>query len=1081
MEWSLAGASAADVPFRKRNTHFSSTGVRHVHANRIEVGHGPGVREDEMQEITSGKLWLICTTAAIVLVNFPAAGFSRVRFDINDNWRTVFADPSGAEQPAFGDGSWEEVRLPHNHSAYHKFRGIPSEVKTTIMTGTCWYRRHLSIGEEYEGKRVFCVFESICSYGEVYINGTLAGEHKGGRTIFPVDITDHVHFGGDNVIAVKVWLPDLDEHPFDIPWIDPVLQNAKVGSDKLGHGAHPLGMARPAHVLITDPVRVEHFGTYVWCDSGKVSSSSAEANIRTEVRSYENGTAAVTVKSEILDAGGTVLAATQSTQDVGAGQGVRFEQKGITVSNPHLWSLDDCYLHTLRTTLVVDGQVRDTCLTSFGFRSIRWPRHKWNSALKSTRDPPYFTLNGKHIPINGANIWETQLGTSFAFCEEQIYSDILKMKTLGFNFARLDIYPTNIRYLEYCDKLGVLAWPEFSCVTPDHEQYSSEFGANYKNLIRDFVRERRNNPSVVLYDIQNESSLSSELGSACNEIIREEDPTCPGQRATTMCHWGREADFAPEQCWFGTYGNNYKNIVGHFSDSKGNFLGEYGVHHRPWVHYDIWDKTDGTPGPLAGEEKDCEEYVTDLLEHHLRSYWELRNSICGACLFVFRTLLNGRDMRWENMYGHERNRFRVGPRLNPKGILTCWDEPLDAAYMYQAHTTPSSRPVVVINSHTWPDRWSGPGTKDNVIVYSNCDKVELFNDYKGRSLGVKDRVPYTRFEWDGVDIQHNVLYAEGKVGGNVVASDIIVLDNLPEAPNLKAFDADPPNTTEPVLNNDAYRYRLNCAGAAYTDVNGNTWEADRRFEAGQQGSRGSVSWIDEKNYTWYMDDCRSHGDDWIDIGSKAQTFDPIRGTGDDVLYQTARFGRELNSYRFPVDNGLYLVELHFAEPWYGTGSGDAVPFRDWRKFDVAVEGKVVLDDFDIWAEAGHDKAVRKVMYNNAVTDGMLDVTFPEVKINQALLAAVAIARQESVSVVNPLKQPGFTRFYRTAGRFGISFNEAVDPHVQLVTVSGRVVYQRRFSRRTQVAIPLSTLPSGVYVLRIALAGNVMQCPIVCRR
>ena len=49
-----------------------------------------------------------------------------------------------------------------------------------------------------------------------------------------------------------------------------------------------------------------------------------------------------------------------------------------------------------------------------------------------------------------------------------------------------------------------------------------------------------------------------------------------------------------------------------------------------------------------------------------------------------------------------------------------------------------------------------------------------------------------------------------------------------------------------------------------------------------------------------------------------------------------------------------------------------------RIFDVAVNDKVLLDDLDVWAEAGHDGACTKVV-NAIVKGGVLKINFPEVK------------------------------------------------------------------------------------------------------
>ena len=78
---------------------------------------------------------------------------------------------------------------------------------------------------------------------------------------------------------------------------------------------------------------------------------------------------------------------------------------------------------------------------------------------------------------------------------------------------------------------------------------------------------------------------------------------------------------------------------------------------------------------------------------------------------------------------------RIGP-VNYKGLLTPWEEPTDAYYMFRSNYADKNKePMVYIVSHTWPNRWMKPGIKDSIIVYSNCDEVELFNDINNASLG----------------------------------------------------------------------------------------------------------------------------------------------------------------------------------------------------------------------------------------------------------------------------------------------------------------------------------------------------------
>jgi len=228
--------------------------------------------------------------------------------------------------------------------------------------------------------------------------------------------------------------------------------------------------------------------------------------------------------------------------------------------------------------------------------------------------------------------------------------------------------------------------------------------------------------------------------------------------------------------------------------------------------------------------------------------------------------------------------------------------------MYRSNYAPAdTSPMLYIASHTWPDRWTGPGLKDGIIVYSNCDEVELFNDYQGESLGVRRRgAPGTHFRWDGVPVETNLLYAEGRVDGKVVASDLIQLHHLPRGPGWERLKAGAGDPLKP-LPGRHYLYRVNAGGPDYTDRNGNTWMADHVYREGD--SWGSRSWASAYPNLHPV------------FGSKRKVFDPVAGTRDDLLFQSFRYGRDQLSYQFKVPDGDYAIELFFIEPWYGTGGG----------------------------------------------------------------------------------------------------------------------------------------------------------------
>ena len=140
-------------------------------------------------------------------------------------------------------------------------------------------------------------------------------------------------------------------------------------------------------------------------------------------------------------------------------------------------------------------------------------------------------------------------------------------------------------------------------------------------------------------------------------------------------------------------------------------------------------------------------------------------------------------------------------------------------------------------------------------------------------------------------------------------------------------------------------YRVNCAALEpYTDGAGNAWSADQIFADGKKWGALNGMTVDRR-----------------ESGLKE-----IDGT-DDVVYLTERYS--MQGYKFEAPNGRYLLRLHFAETY------DGISAEGMRIFSVQAEGKTILENFDVYKDAGgRNKAVVKEFVVE-VSDGWLDIGF----------------------------------------------------------------------------------------------------------
>jgi hypothetical protein len=140
----------------------------------------------------------------------PAArnALGRMVFPINRNWRFNRAFVEGAHEREFDDSAFDRVVIPHTNVRlpWHSFDDKQHEFVSI-------YRRRFRLPAAARGKRVFFDFEGVMTASTVWINGVRLGEYKGGYTPFSFDLTPHIDFDGENVLAVDV---DSTERP-DIP------------------------------------------------------------------------------------------------------------------------------------------------------------------------------------------------------------------------------------------------------------------------------------------------------------------------------------------------------------------------------------------------------------------------------------------------------------------------------------------------------------------------------------------------------------------------------------------------------------------------------------------------------------------------------------------------------------------------------------------------------------------------------------------------------------------------------------------------------------------------------------------------
>lgn len=515
---------------------------------------------------------------------------------------------------------------------------------------------------ELSGKAFFLRFEGVGTFADITLNGQFVGHYDIGRTTQTIDVSPFLRIGQDNLLSVKV------SHPAGItnmPWVCGGCSSEWGFSE----GSQPFGIFRPVVLEATDEVRVEPFGVHVWnndaCDS---------VYVETELRNYGKEAHHVQLVSKLCDKGGKQVVRLTEEIDIKPGQTITCRQV-VPMKDARRWSTADPYLYDMNTIVKRNGKSTESTHTPFGFVTIAWPRsicHVGNATNTTTGNSKpndgsqQFLLNGHPVFINGVCEYEHAFGQSHAFTNEQIEARVKLVKDAGFNAFRDAHQPHNLHYQELFDREGILWWPQFSA----HIWYDTpEFRESFKRHLRQWVKERRNSPSIILWGLQNESTLPKDFAEECSAIIREMDPRCASGRLVTTCNGGEGTDWNVVQNWSGTYGGDIDNYGNELKQPEQLLNGEYGA----------WR----TVGNHTGEGY-TEERFADLLMKKVRLAESVRDSVCGQFLWLLVSHDNpGRRQPDEAL----RRIDKVGP-YNYKGLFTPWEQPTDAFYRYQQHYNP---------------------------------------------------------------------------------------------------------------------------------------------------------------------------------------------------------------------------------------------------------------------------------------------------------------------------------------------------------------------------------------------------------
>ncbi|HEY9109267.1 MAG TPA: glycoside hydrolase family 2 TIM barrel-domain containing protein, partial [Roseateles sp.] len=475
---------------------------------------------------------------------------------LDEGWRFQRADVAGAQAPAFDDGAWMSVTLPHTYNA------VDGETGGTPYRGAAWYRRSLDLKPAGTARR-FLEFDAATLAADVWVNGRHAGRHEGGYARFRFDITPLLQ-PGRNVLAVRV---DNSKLP----------QVAPLGGDFTVFG----GLIRPVRLIETPAAHIElldHGGPGLRFDIDKLDAQQARLKVQLQWRNDGLRPATRQLRLSLRDAQGRTVMQKERRLDLPA-SGADTATALLDVPRPHLWQgVKDPYLYRLSAELLDGGQVTDAVQLPVGLRQF---------GVDPQRG---FLLNGKPYPLYGVNYFHAgRPGRGVAVGDADIDEDLRILMDMGLTALRLVHYQHPAYTYERADELGLVLWTEIPLNSAMEE--TTAFRDNIDAQLRELVRQNHHHASVAVWGVGNEVYRSDEpiraLLADLHALAKQEDPS----RLTSYAHccapddhpMALQTDLASYNRYWGWYDGQFKDI-GTWADKlhakmpdKPIGLGEYGA------------------------------------------------------------------------------------------------------------------------------------------------------------------------------------------------------------------------------------------------------------------------------------------------------------------------------------------------------------------------------------------------------------------------------------------------------------------------------------------------------------------------
>ena len=431
---------------------------------------------------SAGLIGLASLSKLTSLTLAQTGSASRRIYPLNHNWLFSEKHIPNATRSVFNDAGFKRITIPHTNKLlpWHGFDDKEYEFVSV-------YRRHFRLPLALQSQRVFIDFGGAMTASTVWINGQRLGEHRGGYTPFSFELTSHLNWKGDNVIAVEV---DSTERK-DIPPFGRLVDYLTFG-----------GIYRDVQLRFVPNVFIEN----VFAKPIDVLSQDRRLEVRCYLDENKSNRDPLMLTASLLE-GNRVIAA--QTREITPDRQAHYDLTLTTIRDIELWNIDRPKLYQVIVGLSERERVIDQYETRIGFREAKFT-------------PEGFYLNGKHLKLRGLNRHQTfpYVGQAMPARVQKRDAWILR-KELKCNIVRTSHYPQSPHFLDGCDEYGLLVFEEI----PGWQHIGND---DWQNLavqnVEKMIQRDWNHPSIILWGVRiNESGDNHDLYTRTNALAHSLD------------------------------------------------------------------------------------------------------------------------------------------------------------------------------------------------------------------------------------------------------------------------------------------------------------------------------------------------------------------------------------------------------------------------------------------------------------------------------------------------------------------------------------------------------------------------------